>query len=92
MLVAQSYSTLCEPIDCSPPSSSVHGFPTQEYCSGLPFPPPVDLPNTGIEPVTPTLQADSSLFESPGKYTYVKTHQIGYIRHLGILGMSIILQ
>ena len=28
------------------------GFPRQEYWSGLPFPPPGDLPNPGIEPVT----------------------------------------
>ena len=31
------------------------GFPTQEYCSGLPFPSPGDLPNPGIEPVSPAL-------------------------------------
>ena len=30
---------------CSPPGSSVCGFSRQEYCSGLPFPPPGDLPN-----------------------------------------------
>ena len=31
------------------------GFPRQEYWSGLPFPPPEDLPDPGIEPVSPTL-------------------------------------
>ena len=35
------------------------GFPRQEYLSGLPFPPPGDLPNPGIEPRSPTLQKDS---------------------------------
>ena len=35
------------------------GFPQQGYRSQLPFPPPGDLPNTGIEPVSPALQADS---------------------------------
>ena len=38
------------------------GFPRQEYWSGLPFPPPRDLPNSGIKsmcPVSPALQADS---------------------------------
>ena len=38
------------------------GFPRQEYWSGLPLPPPGDLPNPGIKPippVSPTLQADS---------------------------------
>ena len=34
-------------------------FSRQEYCSGLPFPSPGDLANPGIEPRSPTLQADS---------------------------------
>ena len=33
-------------------------FSRQEYWSGLPFPFPGDLPNPGIEPGSPTLQAD----------------------------------
>ena len=41
----QSYLTLCDPIDCSPPVSSVH-----EYWSGLPCPPPGDLPWTSYHP------------------------------------------
>ena len=43
------------------------GFSMQEYWSGLPGPPPVDLPNPGIEPRCPTLQADSLPYEPPGK-------------------------
>ena len=35
------------------------GFSRQEYWSGLPFPPPGDLPNPGIEPESPALQAGS---------------------------------
>ena len=35
------------------------GFPRQEYCSGLPFPSPGDLPDQGTEPGSPALQADS---------------------------------
>ena len=35
------------------------GFSRQEYWSGLPFPSPGDLPNPGIEPRSPTLQADA---------------------------------
>ena len=35
------------------------GFSRQEYWSGLPFPSPEDLPDPGIEPGTPVLQADS---------------------------------
>ena len=40
----------------APPSM---GFSRQEYWSGLPFPSPGDLPNPGIEPGSPTLQADA---------------------------------
>ena len=35
------------------------GFSRQEYWSGLPFPPPGDPPNPGIEPVSPALAGDS---------------------------------
>ena len=42
-------------------------FSRQEYWSGLPCPSPGDLPNLGIKPRSPTLQADSSLSEPPGK-------------------------
>ena len=42
-------------------------FPKQEYCTGLPFPPPGDLPNPGIDPTSPTLQAGSLPTEPPGK-------------------------
>ena len=43
------------------------GFPRQEYRSDLPFPPPRDLPNLGITPRSPALQADSLLTEPPVK-------------------------
>jgi len=39
----------------------------QEYWSGLPFPYPGDLPDTGIKPRPPTLPADSLTSEPPGK-------------------------
>ena len=39
------------------------GFSRQEYWSGLPFPPQEDLPNPGIKPGSPALQADSLLTE-----------------------------
>ena len=41
-------------------------FSRQEYCSGLPFPSPGDRPDLGIEPGSPTLQADALPFEPPG--------------------------
>ena len=43
------------------------GFSRQEYWSGLPCPPPRDLPNPGIEPRSPTLQVDSLPSEPPDK-------------------------
>ena len=43
------------------------GFSRQEYWSGLPCPPPGDLPNPGIEPRSPELQTDSLPTERPGK-------------------------
>ena len=42
------------------------GFSRQEYWSGLPFPPPGDLPNPGIKPESPALQADSLPTELQG--------------------------
>ena len=59
--------TLCDPVDCSLPGSSVHGISRQEYWSGLPFPSPGDLPDPGIKPWSPTLQADTLTSEPPGK-------------------------
>ena len=61
-LVTQSCLTLCNPLDCSPPGSSLIGISQQEYWSRLPFAPPWDLLEGGIEllsPMSPTLQADS---------------------------------
>ena len=43
------------------------GFSREEYWNGLPFPSPGDLPDSGIEPGSPTLQADALLAEPPGK-------------------------
>ena len=43
------------------------GFCRQESCSGLPRPPPGDLPNPGIKPRSSALQVDSLLSEPPGK-------------------------
>ena len=70
-LVARSCSTLAIPwtVPCQAPLSI--GFSRQEYWSGLPFPSPEDLPNPGIEsmsPVSPALQADSFTAEPPGKH------------------------
>ena len=52
-------------IACQAPLSM--GFPRKEYWSGLPFPPPGDLPNPRLESVSPALQADSLPIEPKGK-------------------------
>ena len=49
------------------------GFSRQEYWSGLPFPSPEDLPHPGIEPRSPTVEADTLLSEPPGK-SMVRDH------------------
>ena len=48
------------------------GFSRQVYCSGLPFPSPADLPDPGIEPRSPALQADALSSEPPGKPIIVR--------------------
>ena len=51
-------------VACHAPLSM--GFSRQKYWSGLPFPSPEDLPNPGIEPGSPALQADALSSEPPG--------------------------
>ena len=65
MQVAQSCPTLCDPIVACQASLSME-LSRQEYCSGLPFIPPANLPNLEIEPRSPALQADSLPAELPG--------------------------
>ena len=60
VLVNQLCPTLCDPMDCSPPGSLVHGILRQEYWSALTFLSPV------MNPGSPSLQADSLLSEPQG--------------------------
>ena len=74
----------------APPSM---GFSRQEYWSGLPFPSPGDLPDPGIEPGSPTLQADALTSEPPGKpdimYIYI-IYCIYIIKYvIGVLTFSL---
>ena len=67
-LAAQSCLTICNPMDCSSlPGSMSMDFSRQEYWSGFPFPSPGYLPDPGIKPRSPALQANSLLSEAPGK-------------------------
>ena len=69
VLVAQSRPTLCDPMSCITRQAPLSmGFSRQEYWSGLPFSSPGNLPNLGVEPGSPALQANSSLSEPLGKH------------------------
>ena len=63
--VTQSCLTLCDPVDCTYQAPMSMGFSRQEYWSGLPFPSPGDLPDSGIEPRSPALQIDTLPSEPP---------------------------
>ena len=78
MLATQLCLTLCDPMDYSPPLSM--GFSRQEYWSGLPFPSPGDLPDPGVEPGCPAMQAGFLPSELPGKPQFLLL-KIGNLSH-----------
>ena len=59
VLVTQSCLTLCDPMDYSPPGSAVHGILQARILEWVAIPFSRDLPNPGIKPRSPALQADS---------------------------------
>ena len=63
VLFVQFYSTLCYPMECSLPGSSVHGILQARVAVSFSR----DLPYPGMESWSPTLQAGSLLSEPPGK-------------------------
>ena len=65
--VAQSCPTLATPWTVAHQAPPSMRFSRQEYWSGLPFPSPGDLPNPGIKPRSPALEADALTSEPPGK-------------------------
>ena len=65
------------------------GFSRQEYWSGLPFPSPGDLPDPGIKPGSPTLEADALISEPPAKPIWVSgnaTKHDLYLREMLVPG------
>ena len=74
----------------APPSM---GFSRQEYWSGLPFPSPGDLPDPGIEPRSPRLQADALTSEPPGKQILaVIPHVVQYQAILINVALQVVLK
>ena len=69
------------------------GFSRQEYWSGLAFPSPGDLPDPGIEPRSPTLEADALTSEPPGKPEHnlklLQESKAGSTREQGQTEMSV---
>ena len=65
MLVTQSCPTFCKSMDCSPRGSSVHRISQAIILEWVVFPSPGYLPNLGVEPASPTSQADSLPSEPP---------------------------
>ena len=66
MLVRQSHPSLCTPMDCSPPASSVHGILQPRILEWV-FPSAGDLPDPGVKSTSPALQRGSLPFEPPGQ-------------------------
>ena len=69
----------CNPIDCSPPGSSVHRI-SQEYWSGLPFPAPGYLLDPEMEPRSPALAGRFFTTEPPGSSGFC--HTATWISHM----------
>ena len=78
--VAQSCQALCDPMDYSPPGSSVHGILQARILEWVTIPSPGDLPNPGIKPGPPALQVDSLSAELPEKAMTWISVVITYLR------------
>ena len=66
-LAVQSFLTLYNTMDCSPQGPLSIEIFQERILEEFPCPSPGDLPNPGIKPMSPTLQADSLPYEPPGK-------------------------
>ena len=69
VLVVQWIPTLCDPMDCSPPGSSVHGILQARILEWVAMPSSRGSSQPGIEPGSPALQADSLPAEPAGEPT-----------------------
>ena len=69
-LHAQSYPTLCNPMEYSPPGSSVHGNFQARILEWVAISVSKDLPDPGIKPTSPAWQVDSLLLSHLGSPMY----------------------
>ena len=76
--VAESCPTLCDPMDCSLPGSSVRGILQARVLEWAAASSPGDLPNQGIEPRSPALWADALPSETPGKLQFIGSQRVGH--------------
>ena len=74
VLVAGLCPTLCDPVDCGLPGSSIHGILQARILEWVTIPSLEDFPNSGIEPGFPALQGDSLPSEPPGKPMHAKSN------------------
>ena len=70
-LVTELCPTFCDPMDCSPPGSSIRGNSPGRILEWVAIRPPGDLPNSGIKPRSPTLQEDSLPSKHRGSLVYI---------------------
>ena len=73
--VSRSVVTNCDPKDCSPPGSSVHGILQARILEWAAIPFSRDLPDLGMELESPAMQADSLPFDPPGN-PYIFSKQL----------------
>ena len=77
-VLCQSCRTLPDPVDCSPPGSSVQGLFQARILEQIAISLPGDLPNSGVKPTSPALQADSLPFEPQGSASWFINNVIDF--------------
>ena len=75
---AQLCLPLCDLTDCSPPGSSVHGISQTRILEWIAIPSPGVLPDPGIKPKSPALQADFLLLSHWGNLHMIETWSLKY--------------
>ena len=93
LVVGFSHSVVsdsCDPTNCYPPDSAVHGISQARTLEWLPFPSPGDLPNPGTEPVSPALQAETLPTEQLGN-AMCQYQSSTFINHAFLLEVGFII-